>query len=743
MTTRILTGITPTGTPHLGNYAGAIRPAILASRRSDVDSFYFLADYHALIKCDDPARIQRSRLEIAATWLAGGLDVERATFYRQSDIPEIPELTWLLTCVSAKGLLNRAHAYKAAVDRNVEAGEDPDAGVTMGLYSYPVLMAADILMFNAHKIPVGRDQVQHVEMARDIGQRFNHLFGNGREFFVLPEAVIEENVATLPGLDGRKMSKSYDNTIPLFSPSRQLKDAIARIVTDSRAPGEPKDPDSSHLFLLYSAFASAEQVAAFRQELLDGLAWGEAKQRLFQLLDNELGEARERYQALIAKPDDIEDILLAGAAKARRIATPFIAELREAVGLRSLREPLKSPESGKKKVAKAARLVSFRDDDGSFRFRLLDAAGEQLLLSRAFADGKAAGAVSKRLLAGETADLRAEGNAFGLWLDGEAVAQSPAFADAAARDAAIERTREALARVGRGKTYLVDTFFESLPFEQKVRTHFHRFMKRVHEELKTLKGEKNPLTIIGKRFADEARVICFDEFFVSDITDAMILATLLEELFKNGVSLVATSNIVPDGLYKDGLQRARFLPAIALLKEHTEIVNVDSGVDYRLRALEQAELFHWPLSEQVEEEMARSFKALTPDCAKAQRDEALMIENREIRARLTCDDVAWFEFRELCDGPRSQNDYIELAKIFHAVLISNVEQMGVTKDDMARRFINLVDEFYDRSVKLIISAEVELKDLYSGGRLEFEFQRTLSRLLEMQSHEYLTRPHRP
>lgn len=269
--------------------------------------------------------------------------------------------------------------------------------------------------------------------------------------------------------------------------------------------------------------------------------------------------------------------------------------------------------------------------------------------------------------------------------------------------------------VGRGKTYLVDTFFESLPFEQKVRTHFHRFMKRVHEELKTLKGEKNPLTIIGKRFADEARVICFDEFFVSDITDAMILATLLEELFKNGVSLVATSNIVPDGLYKDGLQRARFLPAIALLKEHTEIVNVDSGVDYRLRALEQAELFHWPLSEQVEEEMARSFKALTPDCAKAQRDEALMIENREIRARLTCDDVAWFEFRELCDGPRSQNDYIELAKIFHAVLISNVEQMGVTKDDMARRFINLVDEFYDRSVKLIISAEVELKDLYSGG----------------------------
>ncbi|MNZ69113.1 hypothetical protein D3C78_874050 [compost metagenome] len=296
--------------------------------------------------------------------------------------------------------------------------------------------------------------------------------------------------------------------------------------------------------------------------------------------------------------------------------------------------------------------------------------------------------------------------------------------------------------VGRGKTYLVDTFFDALPFKQKMRTHFHRFMKRVHEEMKTLKGEKNPLTIIGKRFADEARVICFDEFFVSDITDAMILATLLEELFKNGVSLVATSNIVPDGLYKDGLQRARFLPAIALLKEHTYVVNVDSGVDYRLRALEQAELYHWPLDVEAEQSLRKSFGSLLPDCVQAVEGEALMIENREIRSVRVCEDVAWFEFRELCDGPRSQNDYIELAKIFHAVLLANVEQMGVTKDDMARRFINLVDEFYDRNVKLIISAEVELKDLYTGGRLEFEFQRTLSRLLEMQSHEYLARPHR-
>ncbi|NWD22872.1 cell division protein ZapE [Pseudomonas yamanorum] len=297
--------------------------------------------------------------------------------------------------------------------------------------------------------------------------------------------------------------------------------------------------------------------------------------------------------------------------------------------------------------------------------------------------------------------------------------------------------------VGRGKTYLVDTFFEALPFKEKVRTHFHRFMKRVHEEMKTLPGEKNPLTIIAKRFSEEARVICFDEFFVSDITDAMILGTLMEELFKNGVTLVATSNIVPDGLYKDGLQRARFLPAIALIKQNTDIVNVDSGVDYRLRHLEQAELFHYPLNEVAQESLRKSFRALTPECTQAIENDKLIIENREIIALRTCDDVAWFDFRELCDGPRSQNDYIELGKIFHAVILSGVEQMSVTTDDIARRFINMVDEFYDRNVKLIISAEVELKDLYTGGRLNFEFQRTLSRLLEMQSHEFLSRAHKP
>ena len=444
MTTRILTGITTTGTPHLGNYAGAIRPAIVASRADNVDSFYFLADYHALIKCDDPQRIQRSRLEIAATWLACGLDPERVTFYRQSDIPEIPELTWLLTCVAAKGLLNRAHAYKASVDKNVEAGEDPDAGVTMGLFSYPVLMAADILMFNAHQVPVGRDQIQHVEMARDIGQRFNHLFGQGRELFTLPEALIEESVATLPGLDGRKMSKSYDNTIPLFGSSKQLKDAVARIVTDSRLPGEPKDADNAHLFTLYQAFATAGQTAEFRAALEGGLAWGEAKQRLYELLEGELGEARERYNALIARPADLEDILQAGAAKARKIATPFLGELREAVGLRSFRNEVQVAASGKKKASKGARFVSFRDDDGSFRFRLLDADGSQLLLSVSFADGKSAGAASKRLQGGEL-DLRAEGEGFALWLDDAPVAHSPTYADGAAREAAMARLNEALA----------------------------------------------------------------------------------------------------------------------------------------------------------------------------------------------------------------------------------------------------------------------------------------------------------
>ena len=236
---RYLTGITTTGMPHLGNYVGSVRPAVQASLRSDVRSYYFLADYHALIKCGEPARIQRSTLEIAATWLAAGLNPERVTFYRQSDIPEITELCWLLTCVCGKGLLNRAHAYKAAVDKNTEAAQEADDGVTAGLFMYPVLMAADILMFKSQKVPVGRDQIQHLEMARDMAASFNHLYGS--DLLVLPEAQVDEHVALLPGLDGRKMSKSYDNTIPLFVPREELRKKIASIVTDSRAPGEPKD----------------------------------------------------------------------------------------------------------------------------------------------------------------------------------------------------------------------------------------------------------------------------------------------------------------------------------------------------------------------------------------------------------------------------------------------------------------------------------------------------------------------
>ncbi|MGQ7260215.1 cell division protein ZapE [Vreelandella sp. V005] len=295
--------------------------------------------------------------------------------------------------------------------------------------------------------------------------------------------------------------------------------------------------------------------------------------------------------------------------------------------------------------------------------------------------------------------------------------------------------------VGRGKTYLVDTFYESLPFPDKMRTHFHRFMQRVHNELTHYKGEKNPLTLIASKFANEARVICFDEFFVKDITDAMILANLLEALFERGVVLVATSNIVPDDLYKDGLQRARFLPAIELVKRHCSVVNVDSGVDYRLRALERTAIFHSPLDELAERELSRSFREIAGQ--EGETEASLEINHRILKARRLHDDVAWFEFAELCDGPRSQNDYIELAREFHTVLVSNVIKMNAKEDDQARRFINMVDEFYDRGVKLLMSSEVRIEQLYSDGKLTFEFQRTLSRLQEMQSREYLALAHKP
>jgi len=331
--TRVLTGITTTGTPHLGNYVGAIKPAIAASRDQATDSYYFLADYHALVKCEEPERVQRSTLEIAATWLALGLDTERAVFYRQSDVPEIPELTWLLSCVTAKGLMNRAHAYKAAVDDNQIAGEDADQGITMGLFSYPVLMAADILMFNAHKVPVGKDQIQHLEMARDIAQRFNHRYG---EHFIAPEAVVDAHVATLPGTDGRKMSKSYDNTIPLWLPEKQLRKAIMKIKTNSLEPGEPKDPDTAAVYSVYAAFATPVQRETMRRAFAEGIAWGEVKQQLFELVNADLAAPRERYEALMAEPERVERELKRGAEKARAVSRPLIEQLRHAVGIRPL-----------------------------------------------------------------------------------------------------------------------------------------------------------------------------------------------------------------------------------------------------------------------------------------------------------------------------------------------------------------------------------------------------------------------
>jgi len=294
--------------------------------------------------------------------------------------------------------------------------------------------------------------------------------------------------------------------------------------------------------------------------------------------------------------------------------------------------------------------------------------------------------------------------------------------------------------VGRGKTYLMDNFYESLPFDQKMRIHFHRFMQRVHKELTALENQSDPLVVVAEKLSSEARIICFDEFFVSDIGDAMILAKLMEELFKHGVSLVCTSNIIPDGLYKDGLQRVRFLPAIELVKEHTEVVNVDGGNDYRLRTLEQAELFHSPLDEAATLNLEKYFKQLAVEAGS--HDLELDINGRAMKAHRHADDVVWFDFKELCDGPRSQNDYIELAREFHAVIISDVPQMNVDTDDQARRFINLVDEFYDRSVKVIISAQAPIHELYQGGKLSFEFDRTESRLLEMQSHEYLEQAHK-
>ena len=396
-TQRFLTGITTSGTPHLGNYVGSIRPSVAASKGENAESFYFLADYHALIKCDEPARIQQSTLEIAASWLAAGLDPERVTFYRQSDIPQIPELTWFLTCVLGKGVLNRAHAYKAQVDKNTAAGVDADADVTAGLFMYPVLMGADILMFKAHQVPVGRDQIQHIEMARDMAQRFNHLYG---DLLVLPQALIEESVATLPGLDGRKMSKSYDNTIPLFSSRAQLKKLIAGIVTDSLEPGAAKQTEGSALFEMYQAFATPDETAAMKRAYADGISWGDAKTKLFERIDQDIAPMRDTYQALMAEPEKIEAILQAGGRKANALSAPYMRELRQAVGLRPLVAKAASTALQKVTKASAPNVKQYRDADGLFYFKLISANGQLLVQSSGFVSPQEAAKVISRLRQG-------------------------------------------------------------------------------------------------------------------------------------------------------------------------------------------------------------------------------------------------------------------------------------------------------------------------------------------------------
>ena len=327
----ILTGITTTGTPHLGNYAGAIKQAIRSSKKDDHDSFLFLADYHSLIKNKNPEEIKQSCLEVAATWIALGLDTKKTIFYRQSDIPEILELNWILSTFTAKGLMNRAHAYKSAVSDN-EGSSDPDKGITMGLYSYPILMAADILMFKATHVPVGQDQVQHLEMTRDIAQRFNHKHG---DIFVIPEAILEKNASVLPGLDGRKMSKSYNNFIPLFSSSDDLRRHVMKIKTDSLEPGVPK-PTDCNLFEIFKAFASDDESANFKQKLEEGISWGDAKEELFQLLDSHLSEPRKEYEKLIQDPANLNQELLTGAKRARELSVPFMSEVRSSLGIGKL-----------------------------------------------------------------------------------------------------------------------------------------------------------------------------------------------------------------------------------------------------------------------------------------------------------------------------------------------------------------------------------------------------------------------
>ena len=329
MKQRILTGITTTGTPHIGNYIGAIKPAIKNVNKFD-ESFFFLADYHSIIKTNNLEKINESVKNVALSWLCSDLDINKSVFYRQSDVPEILELTWILNCVTAKGLMNRAHAYKSAVSENTK---EPDKGINMGLFSYPILMAADILMFDANFVPVGSDQIQHIEMTRDIANRFNYLY---KETFNIPEALISSNNEVVPGVDGKKMSKSYKNIIPLLSSESELKKSIMKIVTNSLEPGEPKDHKDCTIFNLYKHFSTKEELEIFENEYADGISWGEAKNKLFNKINSELLEVREKYTELNNQPDLINDLLSDGAKKARSIAKEKILSVREAVGINKL-----------------------------------------------------------------------------------------------------------------------------------------------------------------------------------------------------------------------------------------------------------------------------------------------------------------------------------------------------------------------------------------------------------------------
>ncbi len=325
---RVLTGIKPTGYAHIGNYFGAIKPAIELSNNADFECFYFLADYHALNTLKTKEELELYTKNIACTWLACGLDPNKIVFYKQSDIPEIFELCWILSNVTPKGLMNRAHAYKAMVERNQQNGDDADAGVNMGLYNYPILMASDILLFGTNVVPVGLDQKQHIEMARDIANSFNSKYG---KTLVVPEEYIQENVAVFYGLDGRKMSKSYGNTIQLFDTEENLRKTINKIVTDSRLPGEPKDADCT-INKLYKFFAPKQQAEQFEQDLKNGLGWGEAKKQLFAVMNAYIAPMREKFDYYMAHFDEVEEMLKRGAEKARKIAREQLDKVRLAIG---------------------------------------------------------------------------------------------------------------------------------------------------------------------------------------------------------------------------------------------------------------------------------------------------------------------------------------------------------------------------------------------------------------------------